>query len=275
MDRTKWPATYTWYLALTMQLSPALQSLFSFHLGCGYAGKKKMTSGRSRGCMEGPMEPLFWRAAFKTTMCKCIMYTMLTLELRTSASVSSIWRMHGLCAHTMSEASKRKGCHSCLLPLQIGMAICYQMRVLIFLRIMWITSCSAALAARNGVRPLIRPRASNTKINFSSRSSIFCNFTPRIHQKWPQKVRNPKFFLESISLQSPPPLPPAGVLSALYLNPPFHNSRSATADQAPPSHLLTNIIINAPLDANVDRKLGKSPSIWTVNNWRFPKVAIC
>ena len=32
---------YTWYLALEMQLPPALQSLFSIHLGCGYAQNEK------------------------------------------------------------------------------------------------------------------------------------------------------------------------------------------------------------------------------------------
>ena len=37
----KGPATYTRYFALGMQSSPALQLLFSFHLGCGYARKKK------------------------------------------------------------------------------------------------------------------------------------------------------------------------------------------------------------------------------------------
>ena len=43
MGRMKWPATYTRYSALGMQLSPGvvLQSPFSFHLGCGYARKKK------------------------------------------------------------------------------------------------------------------------------------------------------------------------------------------------------------------------------------------
>ena len=41
MGRTKWPATYTQYFELGMQLSPALQSHFSFHLGCGYARNKK------------------------------------------------------------------------------------------------------------------------------------------------------------------------------------------------------------------------------------------
>jgi len=40
MGRTKWPATYTRYFALGTQLSLALQLLFSFHLGCGYARKK-------------------------------------------------------------------------------------------------------------------------------------------------------------------------------------------------------------------------------------------
>ena len=33
----KGPATYTRYFALGMQLSPVLQSPFSFHLGCSYA----------------------------------------------------------------------------------------------------------------------------------------------------------------------------------------------------------------------------------------------
>ena len=40
MGRTKGPATYTRYFVLGMQLSPALQAPFSFHLGCGYARKK-------------------------------------------------------------------------------------------------------------------------------------------------------------------------------------------------------------------------------------------
>ena len=33
--------------------------------------------------------------------------------------------------------------------------------------------------------------------------------------------------------------------------------------------------INALLDANADRKLGKSPSIRTVNDSRFPRLTIC
>jgi len=41
MGRTKWPATYTRYFELGMQLSPALQSPFSFHLGCVFARNNK------------------------------------------------------------------------------------------------------------------------------------------------------------------------------------------------------------------------------------------
>ena len=37
MGRMKWPATYTRYFALWIQLPPALHSLCSFHLGCDYA----------------------------------------------------------------------------------------------------------------------------------------------------------------------------------------------------------------------------------------------
>ena len=41
MHMMKWPTTYTWYFALPMQLLPAPQSHFSFHLGCGYAWKRR------------------------------------------------------------------------------------------------------------------------------------------------------------------------------------------------------------------------------------------
>ena len=37
----KGPASYTRYFALGMHLSPALQSPFSFQLGCGYDARKK------------------------------------------------------------------------------------------------------------------------------------------------------------------------------------------------------------------------------------------
>ena len=70
-------------------------------------------------------------------------------------------------------------------------------------------------------------RASNTTTRFSSRSSNFYNFTPRIHQKRSQKVRNPKF-----SWGDMPPDPPSKhATRALiaYWNPPSQNSRSATA----------------------------------------------
>ena len=38
----------------------------------------------------GSMEPLFLRAAFENIMCKCSIYTTLTLELCTSASTVAI-----------------------------------------------------------------------------------------------------------------------------------------------------------------------------------------
>ena len=41
MHMMKQPATYTRHFPLWMQLLPAPQSPFSFHLGCGYARKKK------------------------------------------------------------------------------------------------------------------------------------------------------------------------------------------------------------------------------------------
>ena len=43
----KGPATYTRYFALGMQLSPALQSLFSFHIGCGYDARRYLKKKRS------------------------------------------------------------------------------------------------------------------------------------------------------------------------------------------------------------------------------------
>ena len=44
----KGPASYTRYFALGMQLSPALQSPFSFHLGCGYDARKKKKKKKKR-----------------------------------------------------------------------------------------------------------------------------------------------------------------------------------------------------------------------------------
>ena len=41
----------------------------------------------------------------------------------------------------------------------------------------------------------------------------------------------------------------------------------------PPGHILTNLIINWLLDANADRKWGKSPILRAVNGWRLPKLA--
>ena len=45
----KGPASYTRYFALGMHLSPALQSPFSFHLGCGYDARKKKRGGGGGG----------------------------------------------------------------------------------------------------------------------------------------------------------------------------------------------------------------------------------
>ena len=41
-----------------------------------------------------------------------------------------------------------------------------------------------------------------------------------------------------------------------------------------PSHILTNLIISALLDANDDRKWGKSPILRTVNSSRLPKRTV-
>ena len=167
-----------------------------------------LNSGGSRGGSMGSMEPLFWRAAFENTMRKYSSYTMLTLELRTSAStaanysarvstpVSWIRRAHALraCTYILPEAcgsyrddeqtAKRvrelMHCSLWLLSYRDGARrYAISMRALIFPRPTRITSCSAA---RNGVTPLIL-LASNTMTRFSNRSSSFCNFTLRIHCK--------------------------------------------------------------------------------------------
>ena len=84
--------------------------------------------------------------------------------------------------------------------------------------------CSLCGPKRHGVTPLIL-RAPNTKISFSSKSSNFSNFTPRIHQKWSQKVRNPKFSWG----HAPRPYSRNATHAFIaYWNPPFQNSRSAT-----------------------------------------------
>ena len=111
------------------------------------------------------------------------------------------------------------------------------MRALIFPHRTRIIGCFAASMTRSGVTPLIL-RASNTTTRFSSRSSNFCNFTPRTHQKRSQ-VRNPKVrnvlrrseiknFPGGACPQAPPSRRPTHTLIA-YWNPPFQNSRSATA----------------------------------------------
>ena len=44
---------------------------------------------------------------------------------------------------------------------------------------------------------------------------------------------------------------------------------STATSGVPQSHILANLIINALLDVNADKKLWKSPIIWTVNGWRL------
>ena len=71
--------------------------------------------------------------------------------------------------------------------------------------------------------------ASNTT-RFSSRLSNFCNFTPRIHQKQSQKVRNLNLSWGRVGggHASDPSSWHATHALIAYWNPPFQNSRSAT-----------------------------------------------
>ena len=105
------------------------------------------------------------------------------------------------------------------------------MRALIFPHLTWITSCYVASATRSRVTPLILP-APNTTTRFSSRSFNFCNFTPRIHQKWSQKVKKHTNFPEGGGESMPPDPSNRCAMHALiaYWNPPFQNSRSATGN---------------------------------------------
>jgi len=119
--------------------------------------------------------------------------------------VSRIPRAQSLHARIMSEASERIKANF----LFMHCSLCSQrwwytinMRALIFPLLTRITSCFVASATQNGVTPLIL-QASNTTTRFSSKTSNFCNFTQRLHQKQSQKVRNPKFFWGRI-----PPDPP-------------------------------------------------------------------
>ena len=100
---------------------------------------------------------------------------------RVSTPVAGIRLAHGLraCAWRQWEkrASELKLIHA-MLPLQLRMAIyAIGIRALIFLTL--ITSCFAAVA-RSGVTPLILG-VSNATTRFSSRSTNFCNFIPRMH----------------------------------------------------------------------------------------------
>ena len=100
------------------------------------------------------------------------------------------------------------------------------MRALIFPHLTRITSRFTASVAQSGDTPLIL-RASNTTTRFSIRLSDFCNFTPRIHQKRSHQVRNPKFSWGACSYRPSSRRPTCALIT--YWNPPFQNSRSATA----------------------------------------------
>ena len=91
----------------------------------------------------------------------------------------------------MKRASKVKLIYA-LLPLQLEMAICYQYGNAYFPAPYGDNQllCSLCGPKRGHEFNL---RASNTTTRFSSKSSCFCNFTPRMHQKRSQKVRNPNF----------------------------------------------------------------------------------
>ena len=106
----------------------------------------------------------------------------------------------------MKRASELKLIYA-LLPLQLGIVMCYQYETAYFPAPYVDTSCFAASAAQSRVTPLILRVSNTTTTWFSSRSSNFCSFTARIHQKRSQKVRNPS--------GACPQTPLAGALCAL------------------------------------------------------------
>ena len=84
----KGPATYTRYFALGMHLSPALQSPFSFHLGCGYDARNKFLKNnknklktRKAGGLDGLQpEHLKYGGALLTLWLKQIFNAFIHLE---------------------------------------------------------------------------------------------------------------------------------------------------------------------------------------------------
>ena len=103
------------------------------------------------------------------------------------------------------------------------------MRVLISPHLMQITNCFAALICGSKWNtPLIHAGFKNN-YRFRSRSSNFCNFTPRLHQKRSQKVRNPNFSLGTCPQTPPPPPPSRHTMCTLitYWGPSFQNPKSA------------------------------------------------
>ena len=167
-----------------------------------------ISSGGSRGGSMGSMEPLFWRDAFENTVHKCTTYT------------TSHWSYTHF-SFTVAITHACMSSHSCIKnSTRAWPTSTYN--------IQWAKraselkqrfySCIASSAARDGDMLSIKEhyfplltritskmeshlilQTSNTETRFS-RSS---NFTPRIHQKRSQKVRNPKF-----SWGGMPPDPP-------------------------------------------------------------------
>ena len=137
---------------------------------------------------------------------------------RVSSPVSRIRRAHGLHAHkyyqkhveTMETMSELKLMHA-LLPLQLAMVICNQYENAYF---PMLYADNHLLCSLCGLKQSHAFNSASTTTRFSSMSSSFCNFTPRIHQKQSQRARHPKF-----SWGSMPPDPPGRPTRAI-LEPP-------------------------------------------------------
>ena len=153
-------------------------------------------SGGSRGGSMGSMEPPLLKDCLRKYYAQMYTYTTFTLELCTSASTVAITHM---CQLLYQEFDMR-----------MAHVHIYTTRSMWQQRVKEAYSCIAPSAARDGdmlsvwewlffgalhtaLQPL-QPEAesrflilwgSNTTTRFSSRSSNFCNFTPRIYQKRP------------------------------------------------------------------------------------------
>ena len=177
----------------------------------------RLVSGGSRGGSMGSMEPLFCEGLhskilyahtyyehYPHTGAMHFSFTVAITHVCQLIPVSRIPRTQSLRAR-MSEARERikanilfMHCSLCRQRWRYTISI----RALIFPLLTQITSCFAASATQNGVTLLI-PWASNTTTMFSSKTSNFYNFTPRIHKKQSQ-VGNPKIFWKGVMPPHPP-----------------------------------------------------------------------